>query len=738
MSEASNAAPDRGLMLRHVELVFGGDYDGALDGLVELAWTDPATGALRHGQLFGTDKFEELTERAEALNRVEGCNVYLGAALRKPGTTRDRRASDAAFYSAPFAWADIDDNCVSAAVHAAKASGAPPTMTIVTGRHPYLRAQLWWRLAEAERDGAAIKALCASIGLALNGDSTVSNPSRVLRLGGSIAWPVKPGRAREATEVHIPQDGRPNSYYVAALAKSFAALAPLLNAAPKSPEQSAPPNAPPPNNPKPVELPIGSLSVEAMFAAIRSGQRWHDNVIRLVAHWIARGLSDVEVLAMASEITLPGFTADQTRRDLARMIDGGRRKWNVPNPTHAIHAIEDKAPPAPRAIRWRDGANAAMTPHRQWLIKGLALRRQLSVLVAPPGAGKSTLGIALAVAGATGRDDITGFHIAETVKCWVWNNEDDEDELDRRLIAVMTRWNVGPADLRHRFGLNSGSDNLLIVARAGKDGKVVRLPDIDAITGIVRAEGIGLLIVDPFIETHEVDENDNAQIKTVAAMWREVARRENCAVILVHHTSKPPSASPDSYAGSQYSARGASSLTGVARIVVTLFAMSEKDAEKFGVSPEERRLWVRMDDAKANLSLISGEPRWFRRVTVIIANGEAVGVLEPGDPKGDSAAGEDRSADIEAALFEAIQTAWDAGAPLSEQPRAKDRYAPGIVARALCCASEAVADVLARMMSGGAIERSLFCSKTKSYGLRIVPFNERGTAQTHQSAEDFE
>lgn len=90
-------------MLRHVEQVFGGGFDGALGGLVELAWTDPATGALRHGQLFGTDQLDELFERAEALNRVEGSNVYLGAALRKPGTIADRRASDAAFYSAPFA-----------------------------------------------------------------------------------------------------------------------------------------------------------------------------------------------------------------------------------------------------------------------------------------------------------------------------------------------------------------------------------------------------------------------------------------------------------------------------------------------------------------------------------------------------------------------------------------------------------------------------------------------------------
>lgn len=46
---------------------------------------------------------------SEALNRVEGCNVYLGSARRKPGSAPDRRASDSAFHSARFAWADIDE-----------------------------------------------------------------------------------------------------------------------------------------------------------------------------------------------------------------------------------------------------------------------------------------------------------------------------------------------------------------------------------------------------------------------------------------------------------------------------------------------------------------------------------------------------------------------------------------------------------------------------------------------------
>ena len=83
-THAPEIEPDRAAMLRHVELVFGGGFDGALDGLVELAWTDAVTGSLRNAQLFGTDQLEELVDRAAELNRIERCNVYVGAALRKP------------------------------------------------------------------------------------------------------------------------------------------------------------------------------------------------------------------------------------------------------------------------------------------------------------------------------------------------------------------------------------------------------------------------------------------------------------------------------------------------------------------------------------------------------------------------------------------------------------------------------------------------------------------------------
>ena len=85
----------------------------------------------------------------------------------------------------------------------------------------------------------------------------------------------------------------------------------------------------------------------------------------------------------------------------------------------------------------------------------------------------------------------------------------------------------------------------------------------------------------------------------------------------------------------------------------TLFSMSPRDAEHYGVKDEERRLYIRLDDAKANLGLISGEASWYRRVSVTIANGDEVGVLVPEElqPAEDDAEAEDLHRAIIACLL---------------------------------------------------------------------------------------
>jgi hypothetical protein len=116
-----------------------------------------------------------------------------------------------------------------------------------------------------------------------------------------------------------------------------------------------------------------------------------------------------------------------------------------------------------------------MLPRRRWLLGRALLRGNLTLKIAPPGVGKSTLGIEQAVAIVTGRP-ITEQDVHEQTKVWIYNNEDDADELKRRLAAVLQHWDIPLDEVKGRLALNSGADRPLLVAKLDRAGTVIRMP----------------------------------------------------------------------------------------------------------------------------------------------------------------------------------------------------------------------------------------------------------------------
>jgi hypothetical protein len=266
----------------------------------------------------------------------------------------------------------------------------------------------------------------------------------------------------------------------------------------------------------------------------------------------------------------------------------------------------------------------------------------VTVLAAPPGVGKSTFMMTLAVQVATG-NNLLGIK-SKRGRVALWNNEDDDQELQRRFVAICKGAGVSAADLldNDASGATASSNlhyqsgdhrRLRIAQRAGADHSI-KPKDVDDLVSYIEQNRIDMLVVDPFSETHPATENSNEEMQAVAALYRQVAQQANCSVILVHHDRKPSSADADGHVGNMYAARGASSLAGVARVMLTLYSMSERDAKNYGVADEERRFYMRLDLAKANMALGAGEPRWFKRVGVVINakegdpdSGESVGTV---------------------------------------------------------------------------------------------------------------
>ena len=201
-------APDQEAMLAQLDAMFGDLPADLRDGLIELASTDPEDGRLNRGRLFRPDDLKKMAQVAARLNAVPGQSLYVGAALRKPKTSKFRRASDPDFYALTCAYADFDGpGDLERAEALCREKGVEPSFKVYTGRHPHARAQFWFRLQEPQRDPEACRKLNRAIANTLGGDGSVINVGRVMRLGGSIAWPRKKGRIIELTEFVLAEGG---------------------------------------------------------------------------------------------------------------------------------------------------------------------------------------------------------------------------------------------------------------------------------------------------------------------------------------------------------------------------------------------------------------------------------------------------------------------------------------------------------------------------------------------------
>ncbi len=258
--------------------------------------------------------------------------------------------------------------------------------------------------------------------------------------------------------------------------------------------------------------------------------------------------------------------------------------------------------------------SGALIPPRPWLYGTFGVRGFVSALIGPGGVGKTAYAVAMLLSVAGGRA-LLGEWVHAQANVLACNLEDSDEEFDRRIAAAMTLHGLDDERLAGRIFTLNGRHRRLLMAARGDDGLSVTFPDRDGMIALVRERQIGLIIVDPFVNSHDLDENDNRQVNAAVRAWAEVAELGHCAVVPVHHTRK------GAVAGDADSARGASAMINACRAVVSISSMTPPEAEKYGIPEAERRLHVRLDDAKANLAPPADRVRWLRLHSVALGNG---------------------------------------------------------------------------------------------------------------------
>lgn len=320
----------------------------------------------------------------------------------------------------------------------------------------------------------------------------------------------------------------------------------------------------------------------------------------------------------------PGWSPDDVSEN-----EPTRRKVNGRSSSHAGPDATGK-PTGPETWSEEEEWNEADIPPRPWIAGGYFLRKSVTALIGASGISKSSLVLAWAVALATGQK-FSGLRPRGSFKVVVYNVEDDADEQKRRLSAVLRSMGLTPKDVAHRI-MRTGPTRVGTLLKRDPDrGFIFDTGAMAALKADMKRFEADVLFLDPLVELHDVEENDNGGMRQVIAELRATAVQMNIGVGLVHHTRKGNNAPGDAEA-----ARGASAISGAARIVLTLAGMKEDEASSFGLPAGTEKHYFRLDGGKANYSSVL-DCEWFERVPYVLDNGAST----DDDPEGgiaDSAA----------------------------------------------------------------------------------------------------
>ncbi len=293
-------------------------------------------------------------------------------------------------------------------------------------------------------------------------------------------------------------------------------------------------------------------------------------------------------------------------------------------------------PPSPAPVVatpyvWRDPTT--LRP-REWVYGRSIQRGHVRAILAPGAAGKTILSVGEALAMATGRNLLGQEVPGGPKRVWLWNLEDDGEELARIIQASCKHWSIGPEHIRDRLFVDSALEGaiLKLATSTASEGLVINRPLVAGLTDELLGRGIDYLHVDPFVSSHAANENDNMEIDTIAKEWALVSKNAKCGIGLAHHVSKAGAAEVTALSG-----RGAVALINACRSVLVLNRMSEEEAKRYGIEDEKRRRYFRTYDDKNNRAPPSDASDWFQMVSVTLGNGanddgDNMGVVIPWSP----------------------------------------------------------------------------------------------------------
>ena len=185
--------PDMDAVLGHIE--FLGRANAGITGQYQLEIRVLKEGGTPQGLIFDPSTDEGLNRVLAFVSRIngQGFNNYITVSPSQPTGSH---VNDENIIQISFLFADADDRGAAEKVKAEAVY--KPDAYVCTGTKPYERGHFYWQLEEPlQVDGFdQWKQLMQLIARRHGCDPRICNPSRIMRLGGTISYPSRAKRAK--------------------------------------------------------------------------------------------------------------------------------------------------------------------------------------------------------------------------------------------------------------------------------------------------------------------------------------------------------------------------------------------------------------------------------------------------------------------------------------------------------------------------------------------------------------
>jgi hypothetical protein len=171
------------------------------------------------------------------------------------------------------------------------------------------------------------------------------------------------------------------------------------------------------------------------------------------------------------------------------------------------------------------------SPEEEWLIQSIWAQSSVGIIGGAPKCCKSWLGLDMAISVASGTPCLDKFEVLDKGPALIYLAEDSIGAIRSRIDALC----------EHR-GIIIDHLNLNVIT-----APTLRLDlkkDQERLEATVEKIKPRFVLLDPLVRLHRIDENSAAEVSNLLSFFREMQRKHNTAIVLVHHASKKQRSQP--------------------------------------------------------------------------------------------------------------------------------------------------------------------------------------------------